>query len=78
MPHLNQAFFATGQYQLFGLVEYGVIDGTEIFDILISRVSEHGLEMGEAAQRLVALVLSLEGILEDLLNAESVKVGTLN
>jgi hypothetical protein len=43
MPNLNQALFATGQYQMFRLIEYGVIDGTEILNILVSGVSKHGL-----------------------------------
>jgi hypothetical protein len=41
-------------------------------------VSEHGLEVDEAVDSLIALVFCFEGVLKNLIDLKLIKIGALN
>lgn len=78
MPDLDEALFAAGEDEVFAAIEDGVVGGTIALNVLVCGVAVHGLEVHEAADGLVALVLCLEGVLQDLADVKLIKVGALN
>ena len=78
MPYLNEPFFSTGENKVLTAIEDGIVCGAVALNVLIGCMAVHRLEMHEAVDGLVALIFSLEGVLEDLVDIELIKVGALN
>lgn len=77
MPNLDVALLAASDDEVLSPVQEGVVDLAVALQVFVGGVSEHGLEVAEGAHRPVALVLTLEAVLQHLLHAEPVEVRTL-
>jgi hypothetical protein len=78
MPDFYQAFLTASYDEVFRTVEDSIIDGAVALDVLVCRVAVHRFEVDEAAEGLIALIFSLEGVLKDFGGIELIKVGALN
>lgn len=77
MPYFYQPFLSTCDDEVFAAIEDSVIGGAVALNILIRSMAVHGLEMHEAVDSLVALVLCFEGVLEDLVDIKLIKIRAL-